>query len=235
MKNSNLKALYKNNRYRVVCSNSKQYLIDADSPWFGYVFFWLRWLVPQKVYILDERDADDLLVHHVDIKNNNKMSLIWLSFIILGFNIILPNLVNIFYKNSTINYSQFHQFGDSVTVIPSTMHSLLLLLLASFPAIVIRIFLAQRSKRRIVNKIQYENLPVTKIKIIPATISTVIKNIVVYFLFALLVIAAGFLLVISEGYWIISLSFTLLLLFFLLTNNLALSNDKYKICEIKEK
>ncbi|MBO0475414.1 DUF443 family protein [Enterococcus ureasiticus] len=235
MKNSNLKAPYKNNRYRVICSDSKQYLIDADSPWFGYVFFGLSWLVPQKAYILDERDADDLLVRHVDIKNNNKMSLIWLSLIILGFNIILPNLVNTFYRNSTIKYSQIHQFGDSVTIIPSTMHSLLLLILASFPAIIIRIFLAQRSKRGIVNKIQYKNLPFTKIKIIPATISIVIKNIVVYFFLALLVITAGFFLVISEGYWIISLSFTLLLLFFLLTNNLAFSNDKYKIREIKEK
>uniref|UniRef100_UPI00403E1B49 DUF443 family protein n=1 Tax=Enterococcus sp. DIV0849a TaxID=2230879 RepID=UPI00403E1B49 len=58
-----IKQIYKNNRYKIICSQSNYYLIDKDSSVLGFFFFGLNWLMPQKAYILNKSQAEDLLVH----------------------------------------------------------------------------------------------------------------------------------------------------------------------------
>lgn len=235
MEKANVKSPYKNNRYRVVYSYSNCYLIDVDSSWLGYIFFGLNWLVPQKAYILEERDVDDLLAQHIEKRKYKKMSLILSTLAILLFNLILPTTINILYKHSDINYSQLHQFGNSIIEVPSITHSVLLLLSVSTSAVITRIISSKQSKKKILNKLKYNNLPIIKIRITPVSMFAVVKSLSIYILFVLLVISAAFLIVILEGYLIISLCFSLLLWLFLLTNYLSINVGTYKIRKIKEK
>ncbi|WP_430605064.1 DUF443 family protein [Enterococcus sp. DIV0840] len=56
--------------------HSNYYLIDKDSSWLGYFFFGLHWRIPQKAYIINESQAEDLLVHRVKTKKRKVLSCI---------------------------------------------------------------------------------------------------------------------------------------------------------------
>lgn len=75
-------------------------------------------------------------------------------------------------------------------------------------------------------RIKYDELSVTQIKVRPGSLVDTLKNLGVYFMFLSLVIIAGFLLVIMEGYWIISLCFVMLCLLYLSTNHLSINTGK---------
>lgn len=78
-----IKTLYKNNRYSIIHSQSNYYLIDKDSSFLGYFFFGLNWLIPQKTYILNKSQADDLLINRVETKNRKVLSSILIVLMIL--------------------------------------------------------------------------------------------------------------------------------------------------------
>uniref|UniRef100_UPI00403DD645 DUF443 family protein n=1 Tax=Enterococcus sp. DIV0849a TaxID=2230879 RepID=UPI00403DD645 len=50
--------------------------MDKDSSWLGYFFFGLHWRIPQKAYIINESQAEDLLVHRVKTKKRKVLSCI---------------------------------------------------------------------------------------------------------------------------------------------------------------
>ncbi|MEI5991701.1 hypothetical protein A5881_003238 [Enterococcus termitis] len=224
-----IKTPYKNNRYSIIHSQSNYYLIDKDSSLLAYFFFGLNWLIPQKAYILNKSQAEDLLVHRVETKNRKMLSNILIVLIILIFNIVLSNLLTLFYASKSIENSQLIEIGNTLMMIPSSHYIFLLLLITLFPALIIRVFWSFQSKKSMLKRIKYEGLSVTKIKVRPVSLVDTLKKLGVYFMFLSLVIIAGFLLVITEGYWIISLCFMMLFLLFLLTNYLSINTGKYKI------
>ncbi|XUD04093.1 hypothetical protein IGJ34_002062 [Enterococcus sp. AZ177] len=185
--------------------------------------------MPQKAYILNKSQADDLLIHRVEAKNRKVLSSILIVLMILIFNIVLPKLLTLFYASTSIENSQLIEVGNTVMMIPSSRYIFMLLLITLFPALIIRVFWSFQSKKSMLKIIKYEGLSVTKIKVRPVSLVDTLKKLGVYFMFLSLVIIAGFLLVITEGYWIISLCFVMLFLLFLLTNHLSINRGKYKI------
>ncbi|MGX7119138.1 DUF443 family protein [Enterococcus rotai] len=223
------KPLYNNHRYNVIHSQSNYYLIDKDSSFLGYFFFGLNWLMPQKAYILNKSQADDLLAHRVETKNRKVLSSILIVLMILIFNIVLPKLLTLFYASTSIENSRIIEIGNTVMMIPPSRYIFMLLLITLFPALIIRVFWSFQSKKSMLKIIKYDELSVTQIKVRPGSLVDTLKKLGVYFMFLSLVIIAGFLLVITEGYWIISLCLVMLFLLFLLTNHLSINTGKYKI------
>ncbi|WP_430604718.1 hypothetical protein IGL98_002390 [Enterococcus sp. DIV0840] len=148
---------------------------------------------------------------------------------ILIFNIVLPNLLTLFYASSSLKKSQIIEIGNTIMMIPSSHYIFMLLLISLFPALIIRVFWSFQSKKSMRKRIKYDELSVTQIKVRPVALVDTLKKLGVYFMFLSLVIIAGFLLVITEGHWIISLCFMMLFLLFLLTNHLSIDTGKYKI------
>lgn len=221
MKNAIVKLLYKNNRFRIVQSDTNYYLLDSDRPILGYVCFLFNWLIPQKVYVIDEQTADDLITQHIGSEKKNWLSLIWQTSIVIFFSLIIPQLL----KSSYSNFIQFYQLKDVV----------LTLVAASLPAFIVRVYQSKQSKKSLRLKIKYHELPRTMIILKPITWSQAFKSLGIYLFFGLFVIISGLLLIILEGYWLISLCFLMILSLFSLTNKLAVIAGDYKISYTKEK
>ncbi|WP_340689563.1 DUF443 family protein [Enterococcus plantarum] len=123
------KPLYNNHRYNVIHSQSNYYLINKDSSFLGYFFFGLNWLMPQKAYILNKSQADDLLAHRVETKNRKVLSSILIVLMILIFNIVLPNLLTLFCASTSIENSQLIEIGNTFMKILSNRYIFLILLI----------------------------------------------------------------------------------------------------------
>lgn len=229
MKKATIEGIYKNNRYRVINSESKEYLIDADTSILGYICFALNWVVPQKVYSLNERDADDLKVQRVESHKLNGVHLAMLVLAIGVCNFLVPMWVRNAYSDSEITYQQILQMGDTLIAIPPMTYIVLMLVSCAIPAVVIRVFLSMRAKKALLSKVHYTKLPERTVTFVPAASSTVVKGVAVYLFFLAFVLLAGALVIALEGHWIVALSFTVILLLFLMTNYLSVSLGSYKI------
>ncbi|GGC77832.1 DUF443 family protein [Enterococcus wangshanyuanii] len=225
------KPIFKNNRYKLLYSGSNYYLIDKDKSWFAYIFFGLNWLIPQEVYTINKDIADDLMVQRTDVKQGVRGYHILMVIMIMIFNIASPYLLNTILLSKNVKYSQLYEMNSSLTIVPTNSYIFLMLLITFVPALIIRVSESFRLRKLMMKCIKYNQFPVIKIKIIPTSMSVVIRYLGAYFLFVLLIILSGYLLIVTEGDWIISLCFMLLSLFFLLTNRLSINADKYKISE----
>lgn len=236
MENGTVKTVFKNNRYKIVHSDLGYYLMDSDQSIIGYLCFVLNWIVPQKIYIIDEHIADDLLVHSInnEIRSKNKLFVVIIVLSIVFFQILSSEILH-YGSNSSTNYSQIYKFGDAALLMPSVGKVLLLLITVSIPAIIIRVYLSVLSKKKLYKKIEYTTLTMKKIRVVPSSFTTILKSLGVYLLFAFVLAIAFFLVIVSDNYWIISMCFTMILTLFLLTNRLAVTPTNYKIRYIKEK
>lgn len=205
--NAAVKPLYKNNRYRIIQIQSDYYLYDADKSLLGFVFFPLNWLIPQTAYAVDERTADDVVVQHVDAKRSG--SALVILFLLLLFSLLI---------------SFFGSYNFS---------TLLVLIVVLIPS-VIRFYLAYKDKRKLLKTVNYTELPAVKIKLIPSSRSDILKRVAFYFFFLAVALLALWLFIVLQGNWVISLCFIILMLLFLLTNNLAVVIGDYKVHLEKE-
>lgn len=235
MDNVKVKLLYKNSRYRIILLDSEYYLIDLDKSIVGYVFFMLNWFVPQIIYKIDERTADDLIVQRIDDNDKKNLSWIKLMSVILVFNIVIPSVINSFNNTKDVTYNQLQQFGDNVLLIPPWTYAVSIMISLLIPVLSIRIFFSLQEKKKMLKKVDYAKLCSYKIKIKPISMINNLKNLTVYIFFSLFLIIASILSVLLEGYWLISLCFTMIALICSMTNRLYLSASNYKIRFIKEK
>lgn len=235
MEKATVKFILKNNRYRLIHTKSNYYLIDADHSIWGYIFFFFNWFIPQKAYIIDERTADDLVVQRLNAKRQNSFPKFGIGIMMAVLAAFIPNIFQYFGSESKVTYEALHQFGDTLFVIPSTTYIIFLLASVVAPAVLFRAYLSIRSKKRLLETLDIDKLPVIKMNILPIKVANVLKAIGVYVFFGFLLFATAFLLIILDGYWIISLSLTVIFLLFSLTNYLSVIPGDYKIRNIKEK
>lgn len=197
-----VKSIYKNNRYRVVDFNAQYYLMDVDASWLGYVFFGFNWLMPQKLYRINEMEKNDLLVQTVNTKTRKHSNILWLGLFVAVFTFVFPQWL----------------IGGAL-----------------LSAILMRVVMSKQSRKRLQEKINLHHLSVTKMRLVPISLATILKNIAVYCFFLLLMLLALFLLIMLEGYWVLSLCSAVLVFLFLSTNYLSASIGNYQIKYNKEK
>lgn len=229
MKKATIETIYKNNRYRVMDSEKKGYLMDADTSILGYICFALNWMVPQKVYQLNERNMNDLKVQHVESYKLNGIHLAMTVLAIGMGDFLVPMWVRNAYSHSEMTYQQILKMGDTLVAIPPTAYIVLILVSCAIPAIVIRVFLSMRAKKALLSKVDYTNFPERTVTFVQADSSKVVKGVAVYLFFLTVVLLAGALVIVLEGHWIVSLSFTVILLLFFMTNYLSFSVGSYEI------
>lgn len=234
MEKATVKYLFKNNRYRVIHTNSNYYLIDVDHSILGYLFFVFNWLIPQKAYVITERDADDLIVNRTNAKKQNSLNLLGIGFMMIVFAIFMPKIFQ-YFDRSSATFGDLRRIGDIYFVMPSTTYILLLLVLIVAPAVLLRVCLSMRAKKRLLETVDIDKLPVVKINILPNSVSIVLKTIGVFVFFGFLLFASAYLLIILSGYWVISLSLVVIFLLFSFTNLLSFNPGDYKIRSMKEK
>ncbi|WP_368668772.1 DUF443 family protein [Sporosarcina sp. 6E9] len=220
LEKATVKSLFKNNRYRVIHTNSNYYLIDGDHSILGYLFFAFNWLIPQKAYAITERDADDLIVNRLNVKKQNSLNLFGIGFIMIVFALFIPKIFQYFDKSSA-TFGDLRRIGDIYFVMPSTTFILFLLVSIVAPAVLLRVCLSIRAKKRLLETVDIDKLPVVEINILPNSVSIVLKTIGVYIFFGFLLFSSAYLMIILSGYWIISLSLMIIFLLFSLTNLLS--------------
>lgn len=229
MMKATIEGIYKNNRYRLMDSETERYLIDTDISTLGYLCFAINWLVPQKVYQLNERDMYDLKVQHVESNKINGVHLVMVGLVIGVCNFLIPMWVRNAYSNSEITYQQILQMGDNLIAIPPIAYIVLMLVSYTIPAVIIRVFLSIRAKKALLSKVNYTKFPESTVRFVPTDGSNVVKGVMVYLFFLAFVLLAGILVVVLEGHWVTSLIFTVIFLLFLMTNYLSVSLGPYKI------
>jgi uncharacterized membrane protein (TIGR01218 family) len=234
MEKATVKYLFKNNRYRVIHTNSNYYLIDVDHSILGYLFFVFNWLIPQKAYVITERDADDLIVNRTYAKKQNSLNLLGIGFMMIVFALFIPKILQ-YFDRSSATFGNLRQIGDIYFIMPSNTYIIFLLVLIIAPAVLLRVSLSIRAKKRLIETVDIDKLPVVKINILPNSVSIVLKTIGVYVFFGFLLFASAYLLIILSGYWVISLSLVVIFLLFSFTNLLSFNPGDYKIRSMKEK
>jgi uncharacterized membrane protein (TIGR01218 family) len=127
------------------------------------------------------------------------------------------------------------RIGDIYFIMPSNTYIIFLLVLIIAPAVLLRVSLSIRAKKRLIETVDIDKLPVVKINILPNSVSIVLKMIGVYVFFGFLLFASANLLIILSGYWVISLSLVVIFLLFSFTNLLSFNPGDYKIRSMKEK
>jgi uncharacterized membrane protein (TIGR01218 family) len=234
MEKATVKYLFKNNRYRVIHTNSNYYLIDVDHSILGYLFFVFNWLIPQKAYVITERDADDLIVNRTYAKKQNSLNLLGIGFMMIVFALFIPKILQ-YFDRSSATFGDLRRIGDIYFIMPSNTYILFLLVLIIAPAVLLRVSLSIRAKKRLIETVDIDKLPVVKINILPNSVSIVLKTIGLYVFFGFLLFASAYLLIILSGYWVISLSLVVIFLLFSFTNLLSFNPGDYKIRSMKEK
>ncbi|WP_311769709.1 DUF443 family protein [Listeria booriae] len=209
-----MKSVYKNSRYKILEYDSKFYLIDIDKGFYGFLLFALSWIIPIKAILITQRDADDLRIQKVNDTRKNPYPNFMLMCVLIISNLVLPSLLIPIFK----------EWSDGAVILSVGLLSIF--------AVVIRVIYSKK------NKMEHINSGANKeiwIKLMPRVLSYYFKSICVYLLFLIVVIVGAYLSIIVEGYWILSLCYTIVLYLFLLTNRLAYNASKYKIERWKEK
>lgn len=204
--------VYKNERYRILEYNSRYMLIDCDRGVLGYLCFLFNWIIPLKVYSLSRQEADDLMTPNVNYKPK-KSNRILVSVILLFGIIVIPNIIEKLNLNLIVSI-------------------FLNLVVISLSVICIRIIYSRNSKLIKYSEFDRWNKQIT---LKPSTFNYYVKAFFVYTLFLVVAFVGAILFVVSSGYWIISISYAIVLYLFLLTNRLAYNSKDYKILIKKEK
>lgn len=235
MEKATVKFLFKNNRYRVIHTKSNYYLLDVDHSIFGYLFFVFNWLIPQKAYLITERDADDLIVHHHNVKKQNNLNLLGIVLMMIISAVFIPKIFR-YFDRSTVTMGDLRRIGDIYFFMPSPTNIIFLLVLVVAPAVLFRVYSSNRARKRLLKTVDIDKLqlPAIKINIFPNSVSNILKMAGVYVFFGFLLLATACLLIILNGYWKISLSFVVTFLIFSFTNLLSFNPGDYKIRFIKE-
>lgn len=235
MEKATVKLLFKNNRYRVIQTKSNYYLLDVDHSILGYLFFVFNWLIPQKAYLITERDADDLIVHHHNVKKQNNLILLGIVLMMIIFAVFILKIYR-YFDRSTVTMGDLRRIGELYFFMPSTTNIIFLLVLVVAPAVLFRVYSSIRARRRLLEKVDIDKLqlPVIKINIFPNSVSNILKTTGVYLFFCFLLLATACLLILLNGYWKISLSFVAVFLLFSFMNLLSFNPGNYKIRYIKD-
>lgn len=206
-----MRPIYKNTRYKILEYESKFYLIDMDKGFYGFILFALSWLIPKKAILITQSDADDLVIKKI-YGSSYSIRVILLMCVIIITNLVLPSFLIKFVEN---------RFEGSI---------ILSICILSIFSVLIRIIYSKR------NKIKYKNRAGNQevlIKLRPQKWAYFCKSLCAYVLFLAVVIIGAYLSIVVEGYWILSICYTIVVFIFLLTNYLAYNADEY-IIEIVE-
>lgn len=201
-----IKLVAKNERYRVLKYNSNYVLIDCDRGILGHFCFLFNWLLPVKVYPLSKNEADDLLTTSVNYKAPKNNHLLIGIFLFMSV-IIIPGIVIKLFSNVTKGI-------------------FLNLLIISFSILCIRIRNSRNNQLKRYSKSDRESILLT---LRPITPTYYVQSFLVYLLLLFVTLLGVFLYVISNGYWTISLAYTVVLYLFSLTNRLAYNSENYQI------
>ncbi|QUW21394.1 DUF443 family protein [Sporosarcina sp. Marseille-Q4063] len=235
MEKATVKFLFENNRYRIIHTDSNYYLIDVDRSIWGYIFFVFNWMIPQKAYIITERDADDLMVHYHGVKAHNIFHLLGIGLMMIVFTVFIPKVFWHFGMKPTITFNDLRRIGDVIFVMPTATYIIFLFATLAAPIILYRVYLSRKSRKRLLEKENINKLPVVKINIVPNSISNVLKTIGIYVFLIFLLLATAWFFIQLHGDWLISLFLVGTFSLLSLSNNFSFVPGAYKIRCIQKK
>lgn len=212
-----MEGVYKNLRYRILREGSNTYLIDVDYPYLVYLFPLIFWIIPYKVYKIDDFNYLDKL--KIPIKNTEKKNNVS-PILAGGISVFLANLMRPFINNFNIQSS-------------IKINACVLILILIF-IITLRYYISRLGRRNLNRRVDIAILKTVRIRIRPKSFLTMIKILFFYLLTAIFTLAMGCAFV-EDGNLIILFIFMILLFFMLISNAFTIIVSDYKIKYIKER
>lgn len=169
--NSKVQPVYRNLRYRLLHVNDKNYIVDADQPSFVFIFPFIYWLLPLKVYVIEDEEIINALKVPIANQVKGKVS----PFLGAGISVLIANLIR-----PLMDY-----FDISSTWM---INSIIVCLLFS-SAFYLRFLVSKLFKNNLQKTVNLAELPTKTMRIHPVSIVHVLKFMGGYCLFAILILA----------------------------------------------
>jgi uncharacterized membrane protein (TIGR01218 family) len=202
--------IHKNMRYRMIKSDNSYYVFDLDSSFLVFFFPFLNWMKSHIVYKVSDNDKLEQL--NV-MENKNKLGAGLLLFT-GGLSVFGGNLLSLVVDRFDIQTTQIVSYC--------------LLLISTFLVIYFRFRISRKSRKKLCDIVQLEELETEKIRIRPQSLKHFSFVLVAYIFYFLVTLASSIAFIELPNY-ILLLCFILFLFFTLIVNGLTLKVGKNKI------
>lgn len=188
----------KNTRYRLLTINNQSYIADLDRPVYAFLFPFILWLIPQKVFkIEDENVANKILV------TDQKVSRVNLSIMSAGISILIANFLGLI-----IDYFEINT--------PNILNIILVLVII-FGIIFIRYYISKKNREKMILHLSLDKLDTLNYWIRPQSIKHVCFLLIYYVFFVVLLITCFGLFLFYKNF--LFFLFSIIVLFFVLIGN----------------
>src|SRR5699024_8659724 len=208
--NNAIHRIHKNIRYRILSINGRHYLIDMDQPFWIFLCPFIYWLLPHKVYRIDnERTVERIKAARVASAKTGASPLA-----MGGISVALANVVNLILSYFDLGTPKMINIGILVVSI---------LLFTIF-----RVYISKKNRNSLEREIVYEKLPIEKLRIWPTSIKHILLTFSSYLLFLFCTIVGAYAFIV-EGNIFYFLMFSIMIIFFFITNVFVVSMEDFKV------